>query len=57
LKERILIPPMLQPKIEGLVRKHAKALKTTEADARRVVEVSIIQAGIAALEQETEGPA
>ena len=50
MKERILIPPGLQPRIEGLVKKHAKALKTSEGDARRIVEQAIIQRGIASLE-------
>ena len=56
MKERILVPPGLQSRIEGLVRAHARALRTTEEDARRVVEIAIVQAGVAALEARAEEP-
>jgi hypothetical protein len=52
MKERILIPPGLQGRIDGLVRAHARALATTEEDARRFLEIGIITRGVHALEAE-----
>lgn len=51
MKDRITIPEGLKRRVDGLVKRHAKALKTSEQDARRVVEISIIQSGIEQLEQ------
>jgi hypothetical protein len=55
LKELLRVPQGLQGRLEKLVRQQAEALGTTAEDARRVVEVALIQRGLASLEQE-EGP-
>jgi hypothetical protein len=51
MKERIVIPERLQGRVERLVRDHAKAQRTSEQDARRVVEMAILQQGVEALER------
>lgn len=51
MKERIAVPERMQARVEGLVRSHAKALKTSEADARRMIEIAIIQVGVTELER------
>lgn len=51
MKERIVVPERMRARVEGLVRAHAKALKTSEADARRIVEIAVIQNGVEALER------
>lgn len=54
MKDRIVVPERMRARVEGLVKQHAKALKTSEADARRLVEIAIVQRGVDALEQQAK---
>lgn len=51
MKDRIIVPEGLKNRVDGLVRHHAKVLRTSEADARRTVEIAILQQGIDVLER------
>lgn len=46
------IPPRLAPRVDELVNRHAEAFGTTVEDARRVVEIAIMQKGVLALEKQ-----
>ncbi len=52
MKDRITVPERLRGRVERLVRDHAKAERTSEQDARRTVEMAIMQHGVLALERE-----
>jgi hypothetical protein len=54
-QQHIAVPQGLRARLAELVKKQAAELRTTEAHARRAVEISVLQCGLAALEGNPRG--
>lgn len=52
MKELVRVPPGLRSRIQRLVEHYAKQLQTSEEDARRAVELAMLQRGLESLERE-----
>jgi hypothetical protein len=48
---KITVPPRLAPRVDELVKRHAEAFGSTVEDARRLVEIAIVQHGLGLLEE------